>query len=59
MKKRAMLIVGLLTIGFVGFSQAVKDRQVIPVSVNLNQVLRMTITNGVGVADGARQKSRM
>ncbi len=28
------------------FSQAVKDRQVIPVAVNLNQVLRMTITNG-------------
>jgi hypothetical protein len=28
------------------FAQAVKDRQVIPVSVNLNQVLRMTVTNG-------------
>jgi len=28
------------------FSQAVKDRNVIPVAVNLNQVLRMTITNG-------------
>ena len=46
MKKKAIMIVGLLTIGFVGFSQAVKDRQVIPVAVNLNQVLRMTITNG-------------
>lgn len=46
MKKKAMVIVGLLTIGFVGFSQAVKDRQVIPVAVNLNQVLRMTITDG-------------
>jgi hypothetical protein len=46
MKKRAMLILGLLAIGIVGFSQAVKDRQVIPVAVNLNQVLRMTITNG-------------
>ena len=41
-----MFIAGLLAIGIVGFSQAVKDRQVIPVAVNLNQVLRMTITNG-------------
>ena len=46
MKKKAMVILGMLAIGFVGFSQAVKDRQVIPVAVNLNQVLRMTITNG-------------
>ncbi len=37
---------GLTAIAVVGFSQAVKDRQVIPVAVNLNQVLRMTITNG-------------
>jgi hypothetical protein len=28
------------------FAQAVKDRNVIPVAVNLNQVLRMTVTNG-------------
>jgi hypothetical protein len=46
MKKKALFIFGLLAIGIVGFSQAVKDRQVIPVAVNLNQVLRMTITNG-------------
>jgi hypothetical protein len=46
MKKKVMLITGLLAIALVGFSQAVKDRQVIPVAVNLNQVLRMTITNG-------------
>jgi hypothetical protein len=46
MKKKLMLIAGMLTIGIVGFSQAVKDRQVIPVAVNLNQVLRMTIVNG-------------
>jgi len=46
MKKKTIVILGLLTIGMVGFSQAVKDRQVIPVAVNLNQVLRMTITNG-------------
>lgn len=46
MKKKVMFIAGLLAIGIVGFSQAVKDRQVIPVAVNLNQVLRMTIHNG-------------
>jgi hypothetical protein len=46
MKKKVIMIAGLLAIGIVGFSQAVKDRQVIPVAVNLNQVLRMTITNG-------------
>lgn len=41
-----MMIGGLLMVSLIGFSQAVKDRQVIPVAVNLNQVLRMTITNG-------------
>lgn len=46
MKKKGIVILAMLTIGMVGFSQAVKDRQVIPVAVNLNQVLRMTITNG-------------
>ena len=46
MKKKVMLIMGMLAIAIVGFSQAVKDRQVIPVAVNLNQVLRMTIING-------------
>lgn len=28
------------------FSQAIRDRNVIPVAVNLNEVMRMTITNG-------------
>lgn len=46
MKKKCLFIVGMLAITIVGFSQAVKDRQVIPVAVNLNQVLRMTIVNG-------------
>jgi hypothetical protein len=46
MKRKVVLMGGLLMIAFIGFSQAVKDRQVIPVAVNLNQVLRMTITNG-------------
>ncbi len=36
-----MLICGMTT-----FAQAVKDRNIIPVAVNLNQVLRMNITNG-------------
>lgn len=46
MKKRlislAILFVGMGSI----FGQAVSDRNIIPVAVNLNQVLRMTITNG-------------
>jgi hypothetical protein len=36
----------MLFCGLTVFGQAVKDRNVIPVAVNLNQVLRMTITNG-------------
>ena len=46
MKKNAIFVLGLLAISIVSYSQAVKDRQVIPVAVNLNQVLRMTIVNG-------------
>lgn len=44
--KRGIVIISLLMFSICVFSQAVRDRQVIPVSVNLNQVLRMTITNG-------------
>jgi hypothetical protein len=40
------MIGGLLMVSLIDFSQAVKDSQVIPVAVNLNQDLRMTITNG-------------
>lgn len=36
----------MLICGLTVSAQAVKDRNVIPVAVNLNQVLRMTITNG-------------
>jgi hypothetical protein len=45
---RKLLISGtiLLLLGANMMAQAVKDRNVIPVAVNLNQVLRMTITNG-------------
>ena len=45
MKRNALLIAALLFTGTV-FGQAVRDRNVIPVSVNLNQVLRMNVTNG-------------
>lgn len=36
----------MLLAGATAFGQAIKDRNVIPVAVSLNQVLRMTITNG-------------
>jgi hypothetical protein len=45
MKKSSLLAI-MLFCGVAAFSQAVKDRNVIPIAVNLNQVLRMTITNG-------------
>lgn len=44
--RKIVLVATMLSFGLVAFSQAVKDRNVIPVAVNLNQVLRMTITNG-------------
>ncbi len=44
--KRNLVILSLVMFSTGIFAQAVKDRQVIPVAVNLNQVLRMTITNG-------------
>jgi len=46
MKKILTAFVAVLILGSSAFGQAVKDRNVIPVAVNLNQVLRMTITNG-------------
>lgn len=45
MKKISFLTIMLICVLTVS-AQAVKDRNVIPVAVNLNQVLRMTITNG-------------
>lgn len=45
MRKSTLLAI-MLFVGLTAFSQAVKDRNVVPVAVNLNQVLRMTITNG-------------
>lgn len=44
--KRNLILLSMLMFSAGIFAQAVKDRQVIPVAVNLNQVLRMTITNG-------------
>ena len=45
MRKISFLAV-MLFCGLATFAQAVKDRNVIPVAVSLNQVLRMTVTNG-------------
>ena len=46
MKRNLTMIFAVFLLGATAFGQAVKDRNVIPVAVNLNQVLRMTITNG-------------
>jgi len=44
--RKILALTFLLFLGLTAFSQAVKDRNVVPVAVTLNQVLRMTITNG-------------
>ncbi len=45
--KKSLIILGVgVLFSSVSFGQAVKDRNIIPVAVNLNQVLRMNITNG-------------
>jgi len=44
--KRINFVAIMLFFGLSIFAQAVRDRNVIPVAVNLNEVLRMTITNG-------------
>jgi hypothetical protein len=48
MRKISFVAIMLIS-GLTVFAQAVRDRNVIPVAVNLNQVLRMTITNGGNV----------
>ncbi|RLD41316.1 MAG: hypothetical protein DRI86_13630, partial [Bacteroidetes bacterium] len=45
MKTFSLFAIALFMFQFT-FGQAVRDRNVIPVAVNLNQVLRMTINNG-------------
>lgn len=46
--KQILVLIGFIIFmsPLIGNSQAVRDRNVIPVAVNLNQVLRMSITNG-------------
>ncbi|RLD21615.1 MAG: hypothetical protein DRI54_09025 [Bacteroidetes bacterium] len=44
--KKILFVAALLGISAASYSQAIRDRNVVPVAVNLNQVLRMTITNG-------------
>lgn len=44
--KKLSFILTLVIFGQIAFGQAVKDRNVIPVAVNLNEVLRMTIKDG-------------
>ncbi|MFZ5939729.1 MAG: hypothetical protein ACOYXB_04070 [Bacteroidota bacterium] len=46
MRKQLMIMGAMLFASMSIFSQAITDRQVIPVAVSLNQVLRMSITNG-------------
>ncbi len=47
--RKISFVAMMLFSGLTVFGQAVKDRNVIPVAVNLNQVLRMTVTNGGNV----------
>jgi hypothetical protein len=46
MKKIFSIAIALFTITTAANGQAVRDRNVIPLAVNLNQVLRMSITDG-------------
>ncbi len=46
MKKVIILLGGLMLWGATSYAQAIRDRNIIPLAVNLNEVLRMTITDG-------------
>jgi len=46
MKKNYLIAIALITMTTASYGQAVRDRNVIPLAVNLNQVLRMSITDG-------------
>lgn len=46
MRKVVLLVASVLLLSSTGSAQAVSDRNVIPLAVNLNQVLRMSITDG-------------
>lgn len=45
MRKLSLLFVSML-VGTIGFSQAVADQAIIPVSVGLNSILRLNVTSG-------------
>jgi hypothetical protein len=44
--KNLLLVAVLFLLVTASYGQVVRDRSVVPVAVNLNQVLRLTITNG-------------
>ena len=46
MRKIYSIAIALITMTTASYGQAVRDRNVIPLAVNLNQVLRMSITDG-------------
>lgn len=46
MRKIYSIAIALITMTAASYGQAVRDRNVIPLAVNLNQVLRMSITDG-------------
>lgn len=46
MTKIYSIAIALITMTTASYGQAVRDRNVIPLAVNLNQVLRMSITDG-------------
>ena len=46
MRKISLSLAIMLVCGFTAFGQAVKDKAIIPVAVNLNQVLRLNVVSG-------------
>lgn len=46
MKKVTLLLAGLVLFASTSFSQAIDDRAVIPIAVNLNSILRLNVTSG-------------
>ncbi len=46
MKKLTLLLVAFVVMSVTAFGQAVSDNAVIPVSINLNSILRLNVTSG-------------
>lgn len=44
--KKSIIAAGLLLLAGSTMAQAIRDRNIVPVAVNLNQVLRLTLTDG-------------